>query len=260
MANEKPISLRRFGSAPILSKEDIDNILEQTGVQWPENLVRTKFDVIFNNIVKQTLVGQLADFPKEEDYLAARSAVLEFLNQARVMRSSRFPPPQLPRFWVQCLMFWVWDLDEAISDWSKPGAPTNSHTNRFYPKAIGLLHAAFGVVPDSSMSTAPSAKTGAAFRFIKATSKRVQEKMMKFGFDDDVPASARKGIGWTCPADGALGKRLKRALEVQGSLGIVTAEVLELMGSEWDPGRIPSETMPKWKIEAFELEMHLSTH
>jgi hypothetical protein len=91
------------------------------------------------------------------------------------------------------------------------GASNNVLQSYFYPRALGLFHVAFGVIPEATVSPNGSGERGAAFRFILLTAETVHERIQERGFSAREPDYLQPKVNWKAVTEDAIGKRIEAA-------------------------------------------------
>ena len=249
-----------LGRVPLLSHEDIEDAIGATGFQLLENVDRREFGRCLNNIVEHTIREQLTFRLTSKTVRKLRNSIETYRDISRSLVHGEFYPPPPPLEWMEQVEAWITKAEEGMVERSLGGAPSNLEQQSFMPKALGLMHAGFGVEPDASTSRHAQDGTGAAFRFIMATYSLVSEAIAERGFSKKVHPDLVAKARWLLPADDALVKRLQSALNYR----LTTAEWKET-GSRKGKAAvsqtvIEAETNHAWRIYSRQYRRILLSH
>ncbi|WP_170438379.1 hypothetical protein [Ruegeria arenilitoris] len=262
LKSEKFITLSQesIGWQRLLTFVDVKNIIVKTELPLLDEVAEKSFQHWLNDCVEWTIREQLTarldwgQVKKVSDVLAIyREFSSSFLY-------TEDPPPPLPRAWAVEAEKWVADARRTLDLRSAGGGRLNAEKWVFYPRAIGLFHAAFGVEPDAVVSKKSKGSRGAVFRFLSATTEIVNARIEERSFSVSVPDDLKALALWHPIPDDRFRKRLKAVLEMKMSLGPEQGCV------EYHPitGKMNPQVTgfegPAWRIFSEEFRDALSDH
>jgi hypothetical protein len=210
-----PIDHGTLGRTPILSNDDCDLIIECTGLELLPEVNGHKFEHLLNNIVDRTIRAQLEERLDRKTLGKLKVSFETYREISRALVHSEGSPPLPPFNWVKEVEKWIEDAVVSLDTRASGGAAKNVEQEFFCPRALGLFHAGFGVVPDGATSLNRSGEHGAAFRFIQTTSQIVRERIQDRGFSDRIPRYLQSRARWGVVTDGAIRKRISAALKLR---------------------------------------------
>jgi len=215
-AGPEPISQATLGRHEILSSVDVLKIINVTGLNLLDDVDEIKFHYWLNNTVEWTLRDQLSERLRRIDIKKLKDSLKKYSSLSQSLKHSELPPIPLPSEWLREAERWLTNATELLDKRKAGGAPANVETTVFVPKALGLFHAGFGVIPDNVVSWNVTHERGAAFRFIYETSRLVKERVEERGFCKSIPKELVSRARFLPVTDDAVGKRINAALALLG--------------------------------------------
>ncbi len=212
----EPISQATLGKHEILSSLDVLKIINVTGLNLLDDVDETQFHYWLNNTVEWTLRDQLGERLRRVNIKRLKDSLKKYNSLSQSLKHSEFPPIPLPSEWLREAESWPTNATELLEKRRAGGAPANVETTVFVPKALGLFHAGFGVLPDNVVSWNVTHERGAAFRFIYETSRLVKERVEERGFCKSIPKELVSRARFLPVTDDAVGKRINAALSLLG--------------------------------------------
>lgn len=249
-----PVSQESIGRQKLLTVDDVEYIIGKTGLPLLDDVAEENFSYWLNNSVDWTIREQLTARLNQEQVDTVSEILVAHRELSNRFLYSEYPPPGLPRAWAEEAKKWVADAQSIVDRRIEGGAPPNAEKWVFYPRAIGLFHAAFGADPDAVVSRNGNGRRGAVFRFLSAirdtTNKRISERSMSSAVPRDLEALAQ----WHPVEDEAFRKRLKDAVKVRMRLGPVRGNVEYFPVSGRMQPHVAEFEGPAWKIFSEEFK------
>lgn len=262
LKSEKFITLSQesIGWQRLLTFVDVKNIIVKTELPLLDEVAEKSFHHWLNDCVEWTIREQLTARLDWDQVKKVSDVLAIYRGFSSSFLYNEDPPPPLPRAWAVEAEKWVADAQCVLKHRSSGGARPNAEKWVFYPRAIGLFHAAFGVEPDAVVSRKSKGSRGAVFRFLNATTETVNERIEERSFSVSVPGDLRAMALWHPVQDGTFRKRLKAVLEMKMSLGPEPGCVeYHPITGKMDP-QVAGFEGPAWRIFSEEFRDVLSGH
>jgi hypothetical protein len=209
-----PIDHGSLGMTPLLSEADLQSICKKTDLNLRPQICESKFLHCLNTTVERTIREQLEERLDTRTLNQLKRHFDGYKELSRSLNNSEFPPLVPPQDWVKEVEVWFKLAKKGLRERASGGAPNNVLQKYFYPRALGLFHAAFGVTPDATVSWGGRSERGATFRFLRQTTNIVHDRIRERGFSNGIPDHLQAKVNWRAVSDDAIGKRIEAAMKL----------------------------------------------
>lgn len=213
LSKAEPIDNKTIGRTPLLNGADLEVVLSETKLPLLAGVKRSEFLYWLNNICDWTNREKLRRRLDRKTVQQMKTSIETYTTVSRALIHSNFPAPTPPLDWLREVRDWVDQAERDLGKRETGGAPLNVDQYVFTPRALGLFHAGFGIVPDNSASVLATDGRGAALRFVKTVSEIARRRIRERGVAVSVPPGLRAKILGNAASEEALRKRLEIALQ-----------------------------------------------
>lgn len=255
-AQSQTLSPYSAGMKRYVDDEATARILEATELLLKSNVNFASFSSQLNDIVRFTMLRTLSLPYSKKEFCKLEKAFLAYEELSKKRQTSDFFPPLTPRDWHLKATKWFAEMNALYNARRTGGAPKNLLYQYFYPRAIGLYYAGFGVQPTSTTNEKETLSNGPTARFLNATFEEVENSIDSFEFDNAYTADQAAKLGRFKTTPSALRKNIHAAMSMLEAepdelqcklLGIDTEEAAQR------PRR------PVWRIHAMQFDKFILT-
>ncbi len=164
--------------------EAVRRIVRATKLPLRPNVNFPSFSSQLNNTLRFTMVRMLFLPYSKAEFRKLEKAFLAYEKLSKELQTADPFPPLTPREWHLKALKWFAELNTVYNTRGKGGPSKSLIVQYFYPRAIGLYYAGFGVKPVSTTNEKDTLLDGPTARFLNATFEEMENSIDSFGFDD----------------------------------------------------------------------------
>jgi hypothetical protein len=185
-APERPtLAIETLGHEQILRPQEGERIREAVGVDangWVTDPAdgETRFLQLLNEIVSFYLAKKLElknDAKQRYALLKMRSKLQAYMEAARSLKHSNYPPPYLPKPWYDQAMAFYDDLEVRFEEQSEGGRKKAIAEWEFVGQCAALFFVSFSLEP-TSVTPGGRPETGAFSKFLLAIGRECRKRLI----------------------------------------------------------------------------------
>ena len=214
-AHSQHLNLHTAGMKVYLDEAAVHRVVAATGLFLKPNVDFTAFSSQLNDTVRMTMLRMLPLPISNKKLEELKLAFDKYEYLSKELRDSKYFPPLTPRKWHIEAVKWFSEMEELYKVMSKGGRKKNFIIRYFYPRAIALYHAGFGVTPVSTTSENVTLSDGPTARFLNAIFAEVENSIGKFGFDKIYTEDEVARLATFKTTAAALRKNIHKAMQLR---------------------------------------------
>ena len=234
-----------------MDDEATKRIVSATGHPLRPQVCLESFAFWLNHIVTFLMFKRLSLPIDKSKFLKIEEAFNTYERLSKDLQTAEYFPPLTPRDWHVNTAKWFADMNELYEKRSKGGPRRNYIVEYFYPRALGLFRAGFGIKPVSTTREKDTLTDGVTARFLNAIFNEVEKSIDSFGFDDIYTKDEIPRLRKFRTTPSALRKNINKAMKVLAPLHELQSRT---MAAEKADG---ARRRPNWEIQAEFFERYI---